>query len=261
MIFIEPYEVYVGKFKQAVAKLLGLTPTVESVNNLTTEHEELTFIKNFRDLVRLKNVLETFADFNFADLNIDSQTFENYKSKYLDLYDKVKSDNAKEKVSILNDVDFELDLIHRDEINVDYILKLLQALAGKDSDDLAKRKKEISNILNSTPELRSKRELIEKFIAENMPNIQDSHDVPAQFDKFWSAEQTKAFNELCANEELDNRKVDALIDNYLYTGRRPLNEELNKVMHNKPRLLKLKAKQESVWAKIAEFISTFLDKA
>ena len=160
VIFIEPYEVYVERFKQVLAKLLTLTPTVESVNDLNTEHEELTFIKNFRDLIRLRNVLETFADFSFTDLNIDNQTFENYKSKYLDLYDEVKSDNAKEKVSILNDVDFELDLIHRDEINVDYILKLLQGLAGKNPEELDKRKKEISNILNSTPELRSKRDLI-----------------------------------------------------------------------------------------------------
>ena len=147
VIFIEQYDVYVEKFKLAVDKLLELTPTVESVNELSTEHEELTFIKNFRDLIRLKNIMETFADFNFADLNIDSQTFENYKSKYLDLYDKVKSDNAKEKTSILNDVDFELDLIHRDEINVDYILRLLQGLAGKDSRELEKRKQEITSCL------------------------------------------------------------------------------------------------------------------
>lgn len=259
VVFIEPYDVYVEKFKQAVTKLLELTPTVESVNNLTTEHEELTFIKNFRDLIRLKNVLETFADFNFADLNIDSQTFENYKSKYLDLYDKVKSNNAKEKVSILNDVDFELDLIHRDEINVDYILKLLQALAGKDQDDLAKRKKEISNILNSTPELRSKRELIEKFIAENMLNIQDSHDVPAQFDKFWNEEQMQAFNLLCINEKINSERLEHLIAQYLYTQRKPLNDEIIGLLETKPKLLERPRILESLWSKITKFIQVFHD--
>ncbi len=259
VIFIEPYEVYVEKFKQAVAKLLALTPTVESVNNLTTEHEELTFIKNFRDLIRLKNVLETFADFNFADLNIDSQTFENYKSKYLDLYDKVKSDNAKEKVSILNDVDFELDLIHRDEINVDYILKLLQALAGKDSGELEKRTKEISNILNSTPELRSKRELIEKFIAENMPNIQDSHDVPAQFDKFWNAAQMQAFNALCVDEKINPERLEHLIAQYLYTRRKPLNDDIINLLETKPKLLERPRRLESLWNKITIFIQVFHD--
>lgn len=259
VIFIEQYDVYVEKFKLAVDKLLELTPTVESVNELSTEHEELTFIKNFRDLIRLKNIMETFADFNFADLNIDSQTFENYKSKYLDLYDKVKSDNAKEKTSILNDVDFELDLIHRDEINVDYILRLLQGLAGKDSRELEKRKQEISNILNSTPELRSKRELIEKFIAENLPKIQDSHDVPAQFDKFWNAAQTQAFDALCIDEKINPERLEHLLAQYLYTQRKPLNDDIINLLETKPKLLERPRKLESLWNKITKFIQVFHD--
>ncbi len=56
---------------------------------------------------------------------MDEQSFENYKSKYLDLYDKVKNNEAKQKTSILNDIDFELELIHRDLINVAYIINLL----------------------------------------------------------------------------------------------------------------------------------------
>lgn len=259
VIFIEPYEVYVERFKQALAKLLTLTPTVESVNDLNTEHEELTFIKNFRDLIRLRNVLETFADFSLTDLNIDNQTFENYKSKYLDLYDEVKSDNAKEKVSILNDVDFELDLIHRDEINVDYILKLLQGLAGKNPEELDKRKKEISNILNSTPELRSKRDLIEKFIAENMPNIQDSHDVPAQFDKFWSDAQMQAFDALCADEKINSERLEHLVTKYIYTQRKPLNDEIINLLETKPKLLERPRVLESLWGKITKFIQVFHD--
>ena len=259
VIFIEQYDVYVEKFKLAVDKLLELTPTVESVNELSTEHEELTFIKNFRDLIRLKNIMETFADFNFADLNIDSQTFENYKSKYLDLYDKVKSDNAKEKTSILNDVDFELDLIHRDEINVDYILRLLQGLAGKDSRELEKRKQEISNILNSTPELRSKRDLIEKFIAENLPKIQDSHDVPAQFDKFWNAAQTQAFDALCIDEKINPERLEHLLAQYLYTQRKPLNDDIINLLETKPKLLERPRKLESLWNKITKFIQVFHD--
>jgi type I restriction enzyme R subunit len=61
----------------------------------------------------------------------DEQQFEDFKSKYLDLYDKVKSNHQKEKVSILEDVDFELELIHRDEINVAYIIQLLIKLKAQ----------------------------------------------------------------------------------------------------------------------------------
>jgi type I restriction enzyme R subunit len=79
------------------------------------------------------------------------------------LYDKVKSNHQKEKVSILEDVDFELELIHRDEINVNYIIQLLIKLKASVQKDVTKTEKEIFNLLNSDAQLRSKRELIEKF--------------------------------------------------------------------------------------------------
>ena len=62
--------------------------------------------------MRLRNVLVTFTEFTFDDLSMEEQGFEDYKSKYLDLYDKAKSTHQKEKVSILGDIDFELELIH-----------------------------------------------------------------------------------------------------------------------------------------------------
>src|SRR5690606_16967157 len=124
-IILEPLDNYVEKFNAAVVRLLTLVPTVDAVNELESEEMELAFVKAFRDLMRLRNVLESFADFSWQDLQLTVQTFEDYKSKYLDLHDKVKSDHNKEKVSILEEVDFELELIHRDEINVTYILNLL----------------------------------------------------------------------------------------------------------------------------------------
>ena len=124
VIVMKPYEDYTAKFDEAFEKLLEITPTANSVNELKTEDDELEFIKAFRDLMRKKN-LSAFSDFKWADLKMTEQQFEDYKSKYLDLYDKVKREHQKEKVSILEDVDFELELIHRDEINVAYIIQLL----------------------------------------------------------------------------------------------------------------------------------------
>jgi len=112
----------VREFNGAVGTLLSIAPTVVSVDELETEDDELAFIKAFRNLLRIHNILITFADFSFDDLAIIEQRYADYKSKYLDLYDKVRSDNQKERVSILDDVDFELELVHRDEINVTYIL-------------------------------------------------------------------------------------------------------------------------------------------
>lgn len=121
-IIIQPYEEYVEKFNEAFNDLLKITPIINSVNKLVRVGDEMAFVKAFRELMRLKNVLSTFTEFYFEDLSVEEQSFEDYKSKYFDLFDKIRSNNLKETVSILNDVDFELELVHRDEINVFYIL-------------------------------------------------------------------------------------------------------------------------------------------
>ena len=74
-----------------------------------------------------KITLSCFADFSFEDLGISEQEYLDYRSKYLDLYEKANSSD-KEKASALEDVDFELELMHRDIINVAYILNLLSML-------------------------------------------------------------------------------------------------------------------------------------
>ena len=145
-IIMQPYEDYVNKFNEAFISLLKVAPTVNSVNNLQSEEDELEFIKAFRELMRIKNTMVTFADFVWEDLAMNEQLFEDYKSKYLDLYDKVKNEHQVEKVSILEDVDFELELIHRDEVNVTYILKLLAAL--KDTTKADKERKVKKSRLN-----------------------------------------------------------------------------------------------------------------
>src|SRR5690606_3706823 len=135
----------------------------------------------FRELMRVKNVLTTFTEFSFEGLQMDEQTFENYKSKYLDLYETVKHENKKEKVSILNDIDFELELIIKDEINVAYILGLLTKLYGTKPKDREKQREAISKLIDSNTQLRSKKELIEKFIDENLPLVTDSDNVVDAF--------------------------------------------------------------------------------
>jgi type I restriction enzyme R subunit len=255
-IIIEPYEDYVEKFSQAVRELQRVAPTVNSVSELKSETEELEFVKAFRELMRLKNVLGTFADFSFEHLEMDEQQFEDYKSKYLDLYDKVRTNYQKEKVSILEDVDFELELIRRDEINVAYILKLLANLQGHDQE---KRRKEIVDLIAGEPHLRSKRELIEKFIIENLPLVADSDDIPEAFDRFWTEEQIMAFKKLCAEENLSTEKVEKTIESYLFAEREPLRDEvLDLIEGAKPTILERKKVGDRILGKIMRFVETFI---
>lgn len=259
-IIMKPYEDYVKKFNESFIELLKVTPTVNSVNELTSEDDELEFIKAFRALMRIKNTMSTFADFEWEDLAMAEQLFEDYKSKYLDLHDKVKNDHQKEKVSILEDVDFELELIHRDEINVSYILKLLAALKDATKADREKKQKEIVDLLTGEANLRSKRELIEKFILENLPVIDDSELIPQEFDKFWSEEQQKAFNILVKEENLSTNKTQKLIENYLFAEREPLRDEVLELIEGeKPNVLQRKKAGDQILNKIIGFVETFIN--
>lgn len=260
VIIMKPYEDYLKKFNEAFIALLKITPTVNSVNELQTENDELEFIKAFRELIRIKNILAAFADFKWEDLAMNEQLFEDYKSKYLDLYDKVKSDHQKEKVSILEDVDFELELIHRDEINVAYIIQLLIKLKSKVQEDVSQAEKEIFNLLNTEAHLRSKRELIEKFIQENLPVLENEEDIPEAFDKFWNEEQQNAFNKLVKEENLSPDKTQTLIEDYLYTEREPLRDEILELLEGeKPSVLERKKTGDRILSKILGFVETFIN--
>jgi len=258
-IIVQPYEDYIEKFDEAVERVKAIAPTFDSVNDLASEAEELEFVKAFRELMRVKNVLGTFTEFSFEDLGMDEQTFENYKSKYLDLYDTIKSETQKEKVSILNDIDFELELIRRDEINVTYILTLLAKLHDSEPKEKEDQRKAISDILASETQLRSKKELIEKFIEENLPLITDSELVANEFESFWTVEKKKAILKLAKEENLDYQKLVDLVSNYLFTEKEPLRDEIIAVMNERPSLRERATSSDRILGKIKDFVETFID--
>ncbi|MBN7816798.1 type I restriction endonuclease subunit R [Algoriphagus pacificus] len=261
VIIMEPIENYQEKFNEAVAKLKDLVPTVDSVNDLRSEEEEFEFVKAFRELMRYKNTLSSFVDFTWEVLDINEQEFEDYKSKYLDVHEKVKSNIQPDKVSILEDVDFELELIHRDEINVAYILQLLSALKDSKPEDQEKKKKEIVDLLSGETSLRSKRELIEKFINENLPHISDTQNLEDEFDKFWTEEQIKAFDKLVKEEKLSPEKTQNLIENYLFSEREPLRDDvLDLIEGDKPTVLQRKSVGARILKRVMDFVDTFVER-
>ena len=260
-IIMAPYEDYVQQFNVSFDHLLNLVPTVDSVNDLETEEDEVKFIQAFRTLLRLKNILITFTDFNFDDLGVSEQAFNDYLSKYLDLYDKVRSDNQKEKVSILDDVDFELELIHRDEVNVTYILQLLLKLKTSDEQEQEDQRKAILDLITGDAKLRSKRELIEKFILENLPDIENTENIERELSAFWNKEKRVAFEELWETEGLDSDKVEKIISDHLFTGHVPITDDVVAAMQVKPKILERKKIAQRALDKIMRFIEVFVTDA
>ncbi len=266
-ILIEPYETYADEFNDGVKVLLSIAPTVASVDHLKDEEEEVRFVRAFRNLMRILNVLKSFSQFTWSDLYMDEQTFADYRSKYLDLYEKAHSKgDEQQKASIINEVDFELELIRRDEINVAYILTLLAHLkeAEQSSDEAEResaeqRRRSILDLVGSEVQLRSKRELIERFIEDYFPNIKSPDDVEGAFDDFWTAEREKTLSDLCESEGLDRDAILGIIQDYHFTQRQPLREDIVSALNQKPKILERKTIIERVTEKLMDLIRTFDD--
>ena len=260
IILMQPYEDYLEQFDKALARLLEIAPTVDSVSELPSEHEEMEFVRAFRDLMRIKNVLSVFSDFSHDDVEMEEQSFEDYKSKYLDIYDKTRNNNAKEKDSILDDLDFELELIHKDDVNVSYILNLLKLInSDKSEKGRAEKRKQITDMLSGESHLRSKKKLIEKFITETLVDLEDDADIEELFNSYWDKEKLKALNKIATEYEIEPFKLQKIIDNYLFSQQTIERDDVVDALKVKPKLLQRKKIALSVIDKIMTFVETFVD--
>lgn len=262
-ILIAPYQEYVDRFNEAVMELLKIAPTPSAVDKLVSEDDILAFVRAFRELIRIRNVLTSFTEFSDDDLSLDAQRFEDFKSKYLDIHDRMKSDqDDDQKASILNEVDFELELIRRDNINVAYILALLASIVeeqreAEDALDTAGKTKTILDLLGSEPRLRSKRELIEEFITTYLPTMKSAEQTNATFESFWAEKRDAAFGSICTEEKLRPQGFATLLEAYQFSGKRPMTDEVIAIMIETPGILQRKPSAERIVSRMVTFIDTF----
>lgn len=262
-ILIAPYQEYVDRFNEAVMELLKIAPTPSAVDKLVSEDDILAFVRAFRELIRIRNILTSFTEFSDDALSLDAQRFEDFKSKYLDIHDRMKSDrDDDQKASILNEVDFELELIRRDNINVAYILALLASVVAEqreaeDAQDTASKTKTILDLLGSEPRLRSKRELIEEFITAYLPTMKSAEQTTATFEEFWAEKREAAFQTICTEEKLDREGFAGLLEAYQFSGKRPLTDEVIAIMIEVPGILQRKPSAERVVTRMVDLLETF----
>ncbi|MEQ3725800.1 MAG: type I restriction endonuclease subunit R [Tateyamaria sp.] len=262
-ILMEPYQEYVDRFNQAVMDLMKVAATPGAVDKLVSEEDILAFVQAFRNLIRIRNVLTTFAEFSNDDLALDPQRFEDYKSKYLDIHDRIKSNEDDDtKASIIDEVDFELELIRRDNINVAYILALLSSLvaASPDDEDAADtdaKKKAILDLLGTEARLRSKRELIEEFIASYLPALRGEEQTKDAFHDFWNRKRTRAFDAICDDEGLNPKLFSNLLENYQFSEKEPLTDEIMQVVIKAPSVVQRRKTARRIISKMVDHIETF----
>lgn len=258
-ILIAPYEDHVAKFNAAVATLLAIAPTIASVDGLADENEKLAFVRAFRELARIRNVLGVFAQFTWSDLDIEAQTFDDFKSKYLDIHDQTRKRDESETASIINDIDFELELIRQDKINVAYILQLLSDANAVPADSVSRNQRltDILDMVASEPSLRSKRELIEKFIQQNMATLSANESVGDAFNSYWEAERESAMEAICVEEGIERRQLDDLMRLYEFTGQVPEREDVVGALTVKPRILERRRIIDRIIDRMTTIVRTF----
>jgi type I restriction enzyme R subunit len=259
-IFLAPYDEYAEDFRQALETLRAITPSPASVDDLPDEEADLAFVVAFRALVRLLNVLQSFSDFSWLDLGITEQEYNDYRSKYLDLKDEVRSRaDQTAVVSILDEVDFEVELIRRDRINVRYILNLLAELSTARGADRERRRRQIISLLTGEVQLRSKREFIEEFIENHLPPSGNASEIEAAFAEFWDERKQAHLHRISIADGIPVPALRELIDEYFYSGRQPSQEELIAQLETPPSILQRVTIAERLLAKIMEVIEIFED--
>ena len=138
------------------------------------EQAEKDFIRLFGTILSMRNILSSFDQFEKMD-SIAARDLQNYQSIYLDLYDKYRKKGDAEKEDITDDIEFEIELIKQVEINIDYILMLVE----KYHDGNCKDKEILTSIrkaVDASMQLRSKKELIEAFISQVNVDTQVTDD-------------------------------------------------------------------------------------
>lgn len=219
-VIMAPYEKYIAQFNKAVEKLLAITPVVESVDSLEREEDIKEFIVAFREVAKVLVSLKTFNQFDLdnTDSILNTQMFEDYKSKYYELYRKISND--KEKSSILNDVTFSLELIQTDKINVSYILNLIRNVDLTNEEQKKKDIEEIqSKLVNITDdELFLKADLIKSFLNSILPALKEDDSIDEAFDKHMNEERIKEIENFAENNNIDKTVLNNIIDEYEYSG-------------------------------------------
>ncbi|MBD1574594.1 type I restriction endonuclease subunit R [Vibrio sp. S17_S38] len=259
--FIEtpPFDELIADFNEAYQALLVITPTVEAVDTLPDEDAQKLFVLQFRRLMQLKNMLGNFADFDMDSTAMSEQEFQDFTSKYADLNRQIRETTSKEKVSVLDDVDFELDLLHRDEVNVAYILHLLRDLHDEDSEEVKTSKRNvIVNLISSDPTLLSKKALIEKFMDEHLNGIPANQSVEEEFEFFWEKEKRLAIEKLAEEENLNKDKLANLVTRYEMSEELPLRDDFADTLESKPSILQRKKIVGRLTEKFKGFVDTFM---
>ena len=220
IVLLKTYEEYYNGYEDDKGREKeGYSQLIEELQNkfpidkqIIGEQNKKEFIVLFGNILKLKNILSAFDKFAGNEI-LSEREYQDYQSIYIDLYEEIKKTKNTDKENINDDIIFEIELIKQVEINIDYILmKVAEYYKSnkKDKEILV----DIKKAINSSIELRSKKELIESFI----DRVNSSKNVTDDFKKFVREEKEKDLEKVIEEEKLKPEETKKFIDNSLRDG-------------------------------------------
>ena len=215
--FTDYYEGYtdngvrVEGYKELVEKLTKGYPVGDKIVGEANKKE---FAVLFGKILRLRNILSTFEGFQDTKAILTPRDFEDYKGEYLDLVSELRVSRDQNLESIVDDIEFEVELLRQVEVNIDYIIKIIVQYVAKGCTNKATLKEDIARAVRASLQLRSKSKLIDKFVDTLTPetNVEDD----------WVSHVEKARNEdiqaLIESENLHKEEAIKFIEGCIYRG-------------------------------------------
>ena len=245
-----PFDEVKKNYQELTNDFLEHYPAPHYVDYLQSENDKKQFILAFRDIIKKHAEIQVYDEFeeDDPDLGMTEQEFMDFRSKYLDIYDsfavqnkeqpttyQVPEDNPgmagepdpqQEAATGMGDIDFCLELLHSDIINVAYILELIADL-NPYSEDYSERRKHIIDTMIKDAELRSKAKLIDGFIQKNVDDDRDNFmarkqkadgtsDLEERLNNYIITERNNAVNTLAKDEDLDASVLHHYLSEYDY---------------------------------------------
>ena len=202
-----------GEYKPGYEELIKtLTTRYPLGQPILGEEAEKDFIRLYGAILRLRNILTSFDDFEGKEI-LSERDFQDYQSRYIDLYQEYRKAANADKETINDDIIFEIELVKQIEVNIDYILMLVakyQQSNCNDKDILTT----IDKAINSSIELRSKKELIERFIEQ----VNVSTKVDEDWRKFLDERKEEDISAIIEEEKLKPEETRRFIDNAFRDG-------------------------------------------
>lgn len=219
IVLLKTYEEYYngyddkGEYKPGYAELIATLTTQYPLGQpILGEEAEKDFIRLYGAILRLRNILTSFDDFEGNEI-LSERDFQDYQSIYIDLYQEYRKGADGDKETINDDIVFEIELVKQIEVNIDYILMLVakyQQSNCKDKTILTT----IDKAINSSIELRSKKELIERFIEQ----VNVSTKVDEDWRKFLHERKEADISAIIEEEKLKPEETRRFIDNAFRDG-------------------------------------------